>query len=246
MTGFEPTSTRRSFLRKSVLGGSTLGIAAVGSASATATPPGSEPVLLVHGYGDTGETPWWEVVTGYLVDVGYAEDDVYVLDLGEVPGTTTDSPAEYADVVGDQLKTINEAHDRRVDIVAHSMGGLDSRWCIENQDGAQYVDDLVTLGTPHQGTYAAYLGLLTEGGRDMTPGSTFLEQLNDGTLAEGVEYTALWSGADELIVPSEYASLPSPERSSVEVARNVNSGYQEHVQLVYDRAVFDQYYRLLD
>ncbi|WP_227375960.1 esterase/lipase family protein [Haladaptatus halobius] len=246
MTRFDTTSTRRSFLRKTALGGSALGVAAVGSASAAETPPGSEPVLLVHGYMDTGETSWWEVVRDYLVDVGYSADDIYVLSLGDVPGTTTDSPTEYADAVGQRLKTIGEAHGSPVDIVAHSMGGLDSRWCIEKQDGAQYVDDLVTLGTPHQGTYAAYLGILTEGGRDMIPGSTFLERLNDGTLAEGVNYTALWSTADELIVPSEYASLPSPEFSSVDVARNINSGYQEHIQLVHDRAVFDQYYRLLD
>ncbi|WP_227355042.1 lipase family alpha/beta hydrolase [Haladaptatus salinisoli] len=246
MSRFETTSTRRSFLRKSALGGSALGVAAVGAASATETPPGSEPVLLVHGYGDTGETPWWDVVRGYLVDVGYSPDDVYVLSLGDVPGTTTDSPAEYADAVGERLKAISEAHGSRVDIVAHSMGGLDSRWCVEKQGGARYVDDLVTLGTPHQGTYAAYLGLLTEGGRDMLPGSTFVERLNDGTLAEGVNYTALWSSADELIVPSEYARLPSPEFSSVDAARNMNTGYQEHIQLVYDRAVFDRYYRLLD
>jgi triacylglycerol esterase/lipase EstA (alpha/beta hydrolase family) len=126
------------------------------------------------------------------------------------------------------------------------MGGLDSRWCIEKQAGARYVDDLITLGTPHQGTYAAYLGYVTPGGRDMLPGSPFLSELNDGTLAEGVDYHAYWSHADELIDPSEYAKLPAPERDSVEVARNANTGFQEHVQLVYDRTVFEQYVEYLD
>lgn len=240
------TSTRRSFLRRTAVGGAMLGFSTVDSAAAADAPPGSEPVLLVHGYADTGDTPWWKVVERYLIDVGYSADEIYVLSLGDVPGTTTDSPAEYAAVVGERLKVVSEAHGSRVDVVAHSMGGLDSRWCVEKGDGAEYVDDLVTLGTPHQGTYAAYLGLLTEGGRDMTPGSDFLEELNDGALAEGVEYTALWSSADELIVPSEYARLPSPEVDSVDVAWNVNSGFQEHIQLVYDRRVFDRYYRLLD
>lgn len=246
MVSVESTLTRRRFLRSVSVGDTTLGVPAIGSVAATETRPGSEPVLLVHGYGDTGETPWWDVVTGYLTDVGYPEEEIYVVNLGGLPGTTTDSPTEYADVVGYRLKTISERHESRVDVIAHSMGGLDSRWCIEKQGGAQYVDDLITLGTPHQGTYASYLGILTEGGRDMIPGSTFLEELDDGTLAKGVAYTALWSSIDELIDPSTYAKLPTAEASSVDVARNTNSGYQEHIQLVYDREVFDRYYEYLD
>lgn len=253
MAASESSSTRRSFLRRSVagIGAGALGLGAVGTASAggssgSGSPPGGEPVLLVHGYMDTGDTPWWDVVTGYLLDVGYSRDRISVLSLGEVPGTTTDSPRKYADAVGDRLESMHDEHGSEVDIVAHSMGGLDSRWCVEKQDGAGYVDDLITLGTPHQGTYAAYLGYLTPGGRDMVPGSEFLEELNDGTLAEGVDYHAYWSHADELIDPSRYAKLPAPERDSVAVARNENTGYQEHIQLVYDRTVFDQYYEYLD
>lgn len=253
MAASESSSTRRSFLRRSVagIGAGALGLGAVGTASAggssgSGSPPGGEPVLLVHGYMDTGDTPWWDVVTGYLLDVGYSRDRISVLSLGEVPGTTTDSPRKYADAVGDRLESMYDEHGSEVDIVAHSMGGLDSRWCVEKQDGAGYVDDLITLGTPHQGTYAAYLGYLTPGGRDMVPGSEFLEELNDGTLAEGLDYHAYWSHADELIDPSRYAKLPAPERDSVEMARNENTGYQEHIQLVFDRTVFDQYYGFLD
>ena len=247
------TPTRRSFLQRAAVGvgAGALGLGAVGTASATRGadsdgPPGDEPVLLVHGYMDTGDSPWWDVVTQYLIDVGYEEGDVSVLSLGDVPGTTTDSPEKYADAVGDRLESMHDEHESEVDVVAHSMGGLDSRWCVEKQDGARYVDDLVTLGTPHQGTYAAYLGYRTPGGRDMVPGREFLEELNDGTLAEGVDYHAYWSRADELIDPSEYAKLPAPERESVEVARNDVTGFQEHIQLVYDRTVFEQYYEYLD
>lgn len=251
MAAFESTPTRRSFLKRSAVGvgAGAIGAGAVGRAAAegsSVSPPGDEPVLLVHGYMDTGDTPWWDVVTRYLFDVGYAEEDVSVLSLGEVPGTTTDSPERYADAVGERLESMYDERGSEVDVVAHSMGGLDSRWCIEKQDGAGYVDDLITLGTPHQGTYAAYLGYPTPGGRDMVPGSEFLSELNDGTLAEGVDYHAYWSHADELVDPSGHAKIPAPERDSVEVARNENTGYQEHVQLVYDRTVFDQYYEFLD
>ena len=226
------------------MGASAVGASAIGNAAARR--PGPQPVLLVHGFGDTGDTPWWDVATRYFTDVGYPESAIHLVELGEVPGTAVDSPEEYAEAVQAKLESVSDEHGSTVDVVAHSMGGLDSRWCVEKLDGARYVDDLVTLGTPHRGTYAAHLAELTPGGRDMQPGSEFLTELNDGRLAEGVSYAAFWSSVDELIAPSHFAELPEPELSSVESARNENTGYQEHIQLVYDRSVFDRYYPLLD
>lgn len=247
MSDTEPTVTRRSVLRGALgTGVAALGLSTVGTAAAGDGPPGAEPILLVNGYADIEDTPWWDVLESYFRDVGYTDDEVHRADLGDVPGTTVDSPTEYAEVVEDRLAAISGEYGGEVDVVAHSMGGLDSRWAIEKLGAAQYVDDLVTLGTPHQGTYVAYLGALTDGGRDMIPGSEFLAALNDGRLAESVNYRALWSSADELIDPDEYAKLPDPEAASVDVARSDNSGYQEHVQLVADRDVFEQYYRFLD
>lgn len=246
MTENQPR-TRRSVLKgAATTGAATLGLSAVGTASANDILPGDEPVLLVNGYSDTEDTPWWDVLESYFREAGYPDEAIHRADLGDVPGTTVDSPKEYAKVVKRRLEAISNEHRSEVDVVAHSMGGLDSRWAIEKMDAAQYVDDLVTLGTPHQGTYVAYLGALSDGGRNMTPGSEFLEALNDGTLADGVDYLALWSSADELIDPDEYAKLPDPEAESVDVARSENSGYQEHIQLVYDRGVFEQYYPFLD
>ena len=246
MNATEPT-TRRSVLKGvGVAAATALGVSTVGTAAADDGPPGDEPVLLVNGYADTEDTPWWDVLESYFREVGYTTENVHRADLGDVPGTTVDSPTEYAEVVADRLAAIGDEHGSEVDVVAHSMGGLDSRWAIEKLDAAQYVDDLVTLGTPHQGTYVAYLGALTDGGRDMIPGSDFLTELNDGTLAEGVDYLALWSSADELIAPDEYAALPDSVAASVDVAHSENSGYQEHIQLVSDRDVFEQYYRFLD
>ena len=126
------------------------------------------------------------------------------------------------------------------------MGGLDSRYCVEELDGDEYVDDLVTLGTPHQGTYVAYLAYVTPGGHDMVPGSDFLTDLNDGHLDPGVSYTALYSSLDEAISPDKYAALPEPERSSVPDARNVHTGYQFHLQLAWDGDVVAQYVDRLD
>ncbi|UPM41744.1 esterase/lipase family protein [Halocatena salina] len=232
------TVTRRGFLTgigaASVTAAS---ITAVGSATPTTD---RSPVLMVHGFLDSGKTPWWDITTHRLQEIGYTEDQLYVLSLGTL-ATTVDSPTVYAEEVTTKLQSISTGHDSDVDIIAHSMGGLDSRWAIEKMGADQYVDSLITLGTPHQGTYVAYLAYITPGGRDMVPGSDFLQELNDGQLTESVDYTALWSNFDELITPDEYATLPDAERESVSTAQNVFVPYKGHIQLALDEEVFETY-----
>lgn len=43
-------------------------------------------------------------------------------------------------------------HGKTLHVVAHSMGGLVSRWFIEREQGDRVVHHLVTLGTPHAGS----------------------------------------------------------------------------------------------
>ncbi|WP_435317445.1 esterase/lipase family protein [Haloarchaeobius sp. TZWSO28] len=222
-------------------------IGAVGPAAATAdSGPDNDPVLFVHGFFDTHDTPWWDLAEHRLVERGYDPGNVHVLDLGSIPGTTVHSPEDYAQVVCDRVQEIAAETGSEVDIVAHSMGGLDSRYCVEKLGGNVHVDDLITLGTPHQGTYAAYLAYLTPGGYDMVPGSDFLTDLNDGTLAKGVEYTAIWSDSDEIINPDEYAKLPAGSMDSVAEARNINRHWELHLQLAWDEDVFEVWYQYLD
>jgi pimeloyl-ACP methyl ester carboxylesterase len=47
---------------------------------------------------------------------------------------------------------------RRGTLVAHSMGGLVSRYCIEELEGWRWVDRLVTVGTPHHGVVNSLIG----------------------------------------------------------------------------------------
>jgi pimeloyl-ACP methyl ester carboxylesterase len=43
-------------------------------------------------------------------------------------------------------------HDKQLQIIAHSMGGLVSRWFIEREGGNQIVQHLIMLGTPNAGS----------------------------------------------------------------------------------------------
>ena len=62
-------------------------------------------------------------------------------------------------------------------IVAHSMGGLVSRYYLQELGGHEYCQTLVTLATPHHGTKAAYF-YPGKGAGQMRPQSPFLQQLD--------------------------------------------------------------------
>lgn len=109
-----------------------------------------------------------------------------------------------------------------VQVVAYSMGGLVARWALAaTQDHAVGTDpatgryvfppgllvhNVVTLGTPHNGAFLAYLrGLAPSVEADeMTPGSTFLGQLNVNGAprgAQGTDWTAI--GAEDPLIAGD-------------------------------------------
>ncbi len=47
---------------------------------------------------------------------------------------------------------LEQGHGKKLDIVAHSMGGLVSRWFIEHLGGDKIVHCLIMLGTPNKGS----------------------------------------------------------------------------------------------
>ena len=61
---------------------------------------------------------------------------------------------ENAQLLKQRLESVGLGanHGKELHIVAHSMGGLVSRWFIEQEDGNQIVQHLVMLGTPNAGS----------------------------------------------------------------------------------------------
>ncbi len=73
--------------------------------------------------------------------------DVYFPQVGATSGVK-----ERAEQLRDQIR---RWADGPVNIVAHSMGGLDARWMITHLDMASRVASLTTVSTPHRGTFLA-------------------------------------------------------------------------------------------
>jgi hypothetical protein len=103
--------------------------------------------LFVHGIiGDTRE------MAASLKRAGVA--DRYDLVLTFDYENLQDPISVTGRALKDRLATVGlgDGHDKTLDIFAHSMGGLVSRWFIEREEGNQLVDRLVMLGTPNDGS----------------------------------------------------------------------------------------------
>jgi len=109
-----------------------------------------KPVVFVHGYLDTWYSTWWNRMEGLMKKVGLPPDEIYFVNKGGIPETTTASPQKYAELVRGEVEEAYDRDDSRVNLVGHSMGGIDPRVYVEEREGKELVDTLVTLGSPHQ------------------------------------------------------------------------------------------------
>ena len=98
----------------------------------------------------------------------------------------------------------------RIDLVAHSLGGLVSRCYLQLLGGARRVDRLITLGTPHHGTHAANF-IPSAFVRQLLPESPFLQHLNAQPVPDGLQVTSIVAGRDLLIQPISSAHCPFGE-----------------------------------
>jgi triacylglycerol lipase len=87
------------------------------------------------------------------------------------------------------------------------MGGIVSRYYIQRLGGIQRVQRFITIASPHQGTFTAYLRP-NLGCNQMRRGSLFLQNLNhDAAMLERINFTSIWSPLDLMIVPASSSHL---------------------------------------
>jgi pimeloyl-ACP methyl ester carboxylesterase len=119
------------------------------------------PVVLVHGFqsGDTySEEGIWRTMNQRLTDNGLT-----VLVSHYAWGAVTYSPIRtYAESLKWEVDRLRKKEEvNKVDIVAHSMGGLVARWYIEYGGGDRHVRKLIMLETPNKGCLLpGFTGLL--------------------------------------------------------------------------------------
>lgn len=165
-------------------------------------PPSTVPVLLIPGWGD--DESHLSALARRFEEAGWPSGNVRRLTFQDPVGSNLQHAREVEQAILD-LKARTGAE--RVDVVAHSMGGLAARYFLQTSGGA-HVRRIVFLATPHRGTVSAFFAW-GDGAREMQPGSTFLlGLLHMPLIPGGVRAVTVRTPLDLHIVPGENATLP--------------------------------------
>jgi triacylglycerol lipase len=206
---------------------SVIAICLSGAALSPAGALALDPILFVHGW--SGSASNWNTMIGRFEKDGYAKSQLSAYTYNTSQSNKVDAEKEVKSHV-ESLKKATGAS--KVDIVAHSMGSLNTRWYIKFvKEGEANVDDWVSLGGPNHGTTTANLCFSTSC-VEMRPGSTFLSELNAGDETPGaVNYGTWWSPCDEFINPDSSVPLSG--------ATNTETACISHLALLTDQTVYE-------
>jgi hypothetical protein len=185
------------------------------------------PALLLHGFCDNRST--FVMLRRSLL--GNSWSHVYCLNHSPL----TPDVHGAAEHLGERVAEIRRRTGRdRVDLVGHSLGGLIGRCYVQLHGGDAHVRTLVTLGTPHSGTYAAAALTPHPVARQMVPGSGFLEELAAPVPGGSrTRFVSVWGDHDLFVVPARNARLEHPDLA----VTNVRVRGVGHLMLPVDRSV---------
>jgi triacylglycerol lipase len=91
----------------------------------------------------------------------------------------------------------------RVDLVAHSMGGLACRYYMNHLMEEPVVRRFISIATPHRGTKLAHFPF-TRSAKDMRPGGELLAAMAECPPGEGVCCYTIRAGWDQIVVPRHH------------------------------------------
>lgn len=198
-----------------------------GAAFAPAASLAKEPILFVHGWSSTSSV-WNNMISRFEKD-GYAKSELSAYSYNTSQSNKVSAENEVKPRVEALLKATGAT---KVDIVAHSMGSLNSRWYVKFLGGEAKVDDWVSIGGPNHGTETANFCFSTAC-TEMRVGSKFLGELNAGDETPGtVSYGTWWSPCDEIINPDSSVSLSG--------ATNTKTACISHLGLLSDETTYTQ------
>ena len=162
------------------------------------------PILLVHGYGCSRAAWWW--LRRRLEAAGWS---VATISLEPLHAGIDD----YVDPLARRIAAVlDETGAEKLLLVGHSMGGLVARAYLQ-RFGSGCVARLVTLGTPHQGSCLAHLGLGANA-RQMQPGSAWLAALANP--ASVLDTLVIYSPHDNFVMPQVKLQLPGAPGQAID------------------------------
>lgn len=170
-------------------------------------------VLLIHGF-FCNRGLWIHWMTKLQ-----ARDHACVaLNLAPVFGGIDD----YMPIVDAAVLKLEQATGLRPVIVAHSMGGLVARKWWAQASHSHRVHWLITLGTPHHGTWIARFAL-SKNARQMRLESPWLKSLQEMEPPEHARrMTCFYSHCDNIVFPASTATMAGADNRPLSMVSHVH------------------------
>lgn len=139
---------------------------------------------------------------------------------------------DYAHTIDDAVSRVTAVTGLAPVLVCHSMGGLAARAWLRAMQADARVAHVVTIGTPHGGTWLGRFSHLSNG-RQMRLQSPWLGDLGRyAATGRPAGFTCWYSNCDNIVFPTSTAMLAGADNRLV---RGV-----AHVDLAFDRRVIDE------
>lgn len=167
------------------------------------TPDGHPPLVFVHGLG--GSRGDFLPMAWYLWLRGRKRSYRIHFDNGQGIDEMAEALARFVEEV------VEATGEPQVEVVGHSLGGVLARIALAEHDLPARVRTLITLGTPHHGTYPARYGN-TQATRGLRPDSDVIRRLEAAGWPGEVRGITFFSHSDLLVLPAESAAVDGTEQ----------------------------------
>lgn len=183
-----------------------------------------KPILLVHGY--LHDSSAWIYHQHKLRAQGLGP--IYTINLNHPFQSLT----KYVEKVGMKVSQIEKETGRRdLILIGHSMGGIVCSLYATRKAPQDTVTDVITIGSPLQGTHMAKLAI-GPGGREMKIGSELLQELDlELRKNKTIRFCHIGAKTDEIVIPHTSA-LPSSHLSEQFTVNDIG-----HASLLYSPRV---------
>ncbi len=143
------------------------------------------------------------------------------------------SIADYIPVIEEAVQRAQRLTGRAPVLVCHSMGGLAARaWLAHAPDAAQRVRQVITIGTPHRGTWISRFSRVANG-KQMRQNHEWLTTLSAGETARMATpyrgFVCWYSNADNIVFPASTAMLPGADNRHVPGVAHVALAFHPRV-----------------
>lgn len=181
---------------------------------------GRQGVVFVHGF--FCNRGFWNPWLQQLQRSGH----VYAaVNLEPVFGSIND----YAPIIDSAVKRVTAATGVPALVICHSMGGLAVRAWLRSHQADALVAHVVTIGTPHQGTWLGRLSP-TRNGRQMRLASRWLAELaQNEPEARRSRFTCYYSNCDNIVFPTLSATLTGADNRFLPGVAHVALAFDERV-----------------